>query len=85
MQRSRAIENGTFVISAAQGGDHEDGRSTYGHSIVVNPWGEIVAELENDEPGVLVTEIDLAEVEKARQKVPSLKNGRSYRLEKSEH
>lgn len=78
--RSRAIENGAWVIAAAQGGEHEDGRTTYGHSLVINPWGETVAELDHDEPGVLVAEIDLDEVKRARSKVPNLLNGQSFEL-----
>lgn len=78
LQRSRAIENGAFVISAAQGGDHEDGRETYGHSIIINPWGEIIAELDHEEPGFISTEINLNEVHAARQKIPNLKNVRDF-------
>ena len=81
LQRSRAIENGAFMIAAAQGGDHEDGRETYGHSVIVNPWGEIIAELDHEEPGYISTEIDLNEVAKARQKIPNLANARDFSLE----
>lgn len=81
LQRSRAIENGAFIISAAQGGDHEDGRETYGHSVIINPWGEIIAELAHEEPGFISSEIDLNEVMKARQKIPNLKNARKFNLE----
>ena len=81
LQRSRAIENGAFLISAAQGGDHEDGRETYGHSVVINPWGEIIAELAHEEPGFVVAEIDLNQVFQARQKIPNLKNSREFNLE----
>ncbi|MCP5086327.1 MAG: carbon-nitrogen hydrolase family protein [Rhodobacteraceae bacterium] len=79
--RSRAIENGAFMIAAAQGGDHQDGRETFGHSLIVNPWGEIIAEIGHDEPGVVVAEIDLDEVRQARAKIPNLVNGRAYTLE----
>ena len=78
LQRSRAIENGAFVISAAQGGDHEDGRETYGHSVIINPWGEILAELASEEPGFISAEIDLSEVRQARQKIPNLANAREF-------
>lgn len=78
LQRSRAIENGAWMISAAQGGVHDDGRETYGHSIIVDPWGRIAAEIANDEPGVTVAEIDTAQASAARQKVPNLKNGREF-------
>ncbi len=76
--RARAIETGAFVIAPAQGGKHEDGRTTYGHSLIVNPWGEIVAELDHDEPGVLVKDIDLDEVAAAREKVPAWSALRSF-------
>lgn len=79
--KARAIENGAYMIAAAQGGKHEDGRETFGHSLVVNPWGEIIAELDNDEPGYLVAEIDLNEVSKARKKIPNLRNNRAFELE----
>ena len=58
--RARAIENGAFVVASAQGGKHEDGRETYGHSLIADPWGAVVAEADHDEPGVVVAEIDLA-------------------------
>jgi predicted amidohydrolase len=76
--RARAIENGAWVIAAAQGGLHEDGRETYGHSLVVDPWGRIVAELAGDEPGILYAEIDTAAVAEARRKIPNLKNAREF-------
>jgi len=79
--RTRAIENGAYMIAAAQGGKHEDGRETFGHSLVVNPWGEIIAELEHDEPGVLLADIDLMDVKKARNKIPNLANSREFLLE----
>jgi len=81
LQRARAIENGAFVISAAQGGVHEDGRETYGHSLIVNPWGRVIAEADNDEPGVIVATLALDEVKAARAKIPNLKNSRTYRVE----
>ena len=81
LQRARAIENGAFVISAAQGGVHEDGRETFGHSIMVDPWGRIIAEADNDEPGVIVATLSLDEVKAARSKIPNLKNARDYRVE----
>lgn len=81
LMRSRAIENGAFMIAAAQGGDHQDGRETYGHSLIVNPWGEIIAEIENEDPGYVVTDIDLAEVTKARSKIPNLANSREFVLQ----
>ncbi|WP_181704483.1 carbon-nitrogen hydrolase family protein [Chthonobacter rhizosphaerae] len=80
LQRARAIENGCYLASAAQGGVHEDGRETFGHSIVVDPWGAVVAELDHDEPGVLFADIDLAAVAAARGRIPSLKNERPFGL-----
>jgi predicted amidohydrolase len=77
--RARAIETGAFVLAAAQGGTHENGRSTYGHSMVVSPWGEVLAEAGED-PGVIFVEIDLGESEAARARIPSLKHGRSFEI-----
>ncbi len=79
LNRARAIENTCYVMSAAQGGKHENGRETYGHSIVVDPWGRIVAE-GGQEPGVIFAEIDPAAVAAARAKVPSLQHGRRFEV-----
>lgn len=76
--RSRAIETGSFMIAAAQGGDHEDGRSTYGHSLIINPWGEVIAEVIGEEPGFALAEIDCAQSQAARGKVPNLANKRNF-------
>jgi len=76
--RARAIETGSYVVAAAQGGSHPNGRATYGHSLVVDPWGRVVAELDHDEPGVLVAEIALAEVAEARRRGPALANARDF-------
>ena len=78
--RSRAIENGAFVIAAAQGGIHEDGRETYGHSVIVDPWGRILAEADHDEPAVIVADVAVNESRKARAKIPNLSNRRSFDL-----
>ena len=78
--RARAIENGAYLIAAAQGGKHEDGRETYGHSMVVDPWGAVVAEAEHDEPGVIVADIDIAQVAASRRKVPNLSNARPFEV-----
>ncbi len=78
LQRARAIENGAFLISAAQGGLHEDGRETYGHSLIVSPWGKVLVEADHAEPGVIVAGIDVAESAAARAKVPNLKNAREF-------
>ncbi len=73
--RARAIETGAFVIAAAQSGQHEDGRQTYGHSLVVNPWGEVILDM-GDAPGTALVEIDLDEVTAARARIPSLQHAR---------
>ncbi len=78
--RARAIETGSYVIAAAQGGHHPNGRATYGHSLIVDPWGRLVAEFEHDEPGVLVAEIDPQQVSEARQRIPALRNARDFAL-----
>ena len=75
--RARAIETGCFVFAAAQGGVHETGRSTYGHSLIVSPWGDILGEA-GTEPGVITAEIDPAEVAAVRQRVPALEHVRSF-------
>jgi predicted amidohydrolase len=76
--RARAIETGAFILAPAQGGRHEDGRSTWGHSMIVDPWGKIVAKLDHDEPGVIVTDIDLDQVAEARAKIPAWQGGREF-------
>lgn len=76
--RARAIETGAFVLAAAQGGNHEGGLATWGHSMVVAPWGEILALADHDEPCVLTTELDLALVDKARLAIPALANARAF-------
>lgn len=76
--RARAIETGAFVIGPAQGGFHEDRRGTYGRTLAVAPWGEIVGKLDHDEPGVLMVDLDLNEVAKARAAIPNLKNARAF-------
>jgi predicted amidohydrolase len=75
--RARAIETGAFVVAAAQGGHHEDGRDTYGHSMIVDPWGKIVAEA-GTEPGVIVATIDPEASVTTRQRLPSLANDRAF-------
>ncbi len=80
LNRARAIENGCFVIAAAQGGRHENGRETYGHSLVIDPWGRVVAE-GGTEPGIVMAEIDPAAVVAARAKVPSLQHGRRFEVQ----
>ncbi len=75
--RARAIETGSWVFAAAQCGEHAAGRQTYGHSIIVDPWGHVVAETGN-EPGLIMAEIDPAQAEKARRAIPALVNARPY-------
>ena len=79
LMRARAIENTAFVFAAAQGGRHEDGRDTFGHSLVVDPWGRILAEGDTD-PGVVMAKIDTAEVTAARGRIPSLQHGRRFEV-----
>ena len=79
--RARAIENGAFVVAAAQGGLHQDGRETFGHSLIVDPWGRVLAEADHDEPGIILADIDLAHSIAARQKIPNLKNARDFSTE----
>jgi predicted amidohydrolase len=78
--RARAIETGAFVLAATQGGLHESGRVTFGHSLVVSPWGEILAEA-GEEPGVIFADIDLAASAEARARIPALKHGREFEVE----
>jgi predicted amidohydrolase len=80
LQRARAIENGAFVISAAQAGRHADGRETYGHSIIVAPWGELLAEAGADGPEIIIADIDPRRSAAARDRIPALKNERPFAL-----
>jgi predicted amidohydrolase len=82
LHRARAIETGSFMISAAHGGLHEDGRETFGHSLIVDPWGRILAEAAID-PGVILAEIDVAEVDRARGRIPALQHARPFTVEVS--
>ncbi|MGQ4275365.1 carbon-nitrogen hydrolase family protein [Terrihabitans sp. B22-R8] len=77
--RARAIETGSFVLAAAQAGAHEDGRETYGHSLIVDPWGRVLAE-GDAEPGVVVAEIDPSLVDEARGRIPVLEHGRRFAM-----
>ncbi len=80
--RARAIENGAFVLAAAQGGRHEDGRETYGHSLIVDPWGRVLAEAPDAEPQLVIAKIDTALVGEARGKVPNLRNARQFEMQR---
>ena len=82
--RARAIETGSFVIAPAQGGLHEDGRRTWGHSMVVGPWGEIIAELDHDEPGILSARLDMRKSAEARRRVPALEHDRVLAFDQPE-
>ncbi len=77
--RARAIENGCFVFAAAQAGLHENKRETFGHSLIVDPWGVVLAE-SGVEPGVVLATIDPAKVESARKSIPSLQHGRRFSI-----
>jgi predicted amidohydrolase len=79
LMRARAIENGCYVMAAAQGGTHEDRRETFGHSIVVDPWGKVLAE-SGIEPGVVMATIDPAQVALVRGRIPSLQHGRRFEI-----
>ena len=74
LQRARAIETGSFIIAAAQSGTHADGRMTFGHSLIVNPWGEIIAEAETPNSQLVLSEIDLSEVKLARKAISAWKS-----------
>jgi predicted amidohydrolase len=80
LMRARAIETGCWVMAAAQGGMHEVGRATYGHSLVVAPWGEIVAEADGTTTSVTFADIDLAKVAEARGRVPALEHDRPFEI-----
>ena len=76
--RARAIETGSFVLAPAQGGFHADGRGTWGRTLAVGPWGEVLGKLDHDEPGVLLVDLDLTDVAKARLAIPTLANARDF-------
>jgi len=78
--RARAIETGSFVLAAAQGGTHESGRQTYGHSLIVSPWGEVLAEAGTD-PGIIVAGLDLAAADLSRARIPALRDDRAAGVE----
>ena len=76
--RARAIETGAFVLAPAQGGAHEDGRQTWGRSLIIGPWGEVIARADHDEPGVLHARLDLSAVDRARASIPALRHDRDF-------
>lgn len=77
LMRARAIETGCFIFAAAQGGKHENGRETFGHSLIVDPWGTILAE-GGTEPGIVMAQIDPAKVGSVRRSIPSMQHGRRF-------
>ena len=79
--RARAIENGVYIIAAAQAGVHEDGRETFGHSMIIDPWGRVLASAGGTGEAVVIAEVDIAAVKSTHQKIPNLRNGRTFTLE----
>jgi predicted amidohydrolase len=77
LQRARAIETGCFILAPAQCGTHAEGRQTFGHSLIVDPWGRVLAD-GGEEPGFVIAEIDPAKVAEARGKIPSLNHDRDF-------
>ena len=77
--RARAIETGSFVLAPAQGGRHESGRETFGHSLIVSPWGEVLAQA-GTEPGIVIADLDLAQADLARARIPALAHDRAFPL-----
>lgn len=75
--RARAIETGSYMIAPAQVGEHEGGRKTYGHSMIINPWGKVIAELEEGE-GIITAEINKSDIDKVRGMIPCLTHDREY-------
>lgn len=76
--RARAIETGSYILAPAQCGSHPGKRKTFGHSMIINPWGKIIQVREEDTPGFIMSKIDLVNVSKARSAIPSLEHDRSY-------
>ena len=82
--RARAIENGAFIIAPAQCGQNSEKRRTYGHSMIINPWGEILAEM-GEEPGFITADIDTDEIVRRRQQIPNLRNNRDFTFSSSDN
>ena len=78
--RARAIETGCYIIASAQAGEHENGRQTWGHSMIIDPWGKIINKLENPEPAIIIANIELEKIVKARQNIPNLKKIANFSL-----
>lgn len=81
--RARAIETGCFVLAPAQCGSHEGGRKTHGHSMIISPWGTILSEIKDDNPGFINETINFEAVSKARQAIPSLQHDKNYEFKKT--
>ncbi len=79
--RARAIETGSYVLASAQVGEHENGRKTYGHSMIINPWGEVV-ECKAEGQGFIITDLDVEAIKKARSAIPALTHDKHYNVEK---
>ena len=84
LMRARAIETGCYVISPAQSGTHAHGRQTFGHSLVVSPWGEIIGDAGTNSPSFILVDIDPLKVAEARNMIPFLKHDRTFTLEVQE-
>lgn len=72
--RARAVENACYVVAPAQCGTHPGGRETYGHSLIIDPWGEIIAEAPGDQPGVIMAAVDTARIAQVRAQIPVLQH-----------
>ena len=77
LQRARAIETGSYVLAPCQCGEHAGGRKTYGHSLIVDPWGRVLAD-GGEQPGYVLAEVEPAQVHEARQMIPSLRHDRGF-------
>jgi deaminated glutathione amidase len=77
--RARAIETGCFLLAPAQSGHHDDGRDTFGHSLAINPWGEVIADA-GETLGPLLVDIDLGQIATARGRIPALQHDRTYTI-----
>jgi predicted amidohydrolase len=76
--RARAIETGAYILAPAQGGVHEDGRETWGRTMIIDPWGEVIEKLDHDKPGMIMADIDMGKVAEARRRIPSLTHVREF-------
>jgi deaminated glutathione amidase len=79
--RARAIETGCFILAPAQVGTHDEGRLTYGHSLIIAPWGEVLADAGGEAPGFIIADLDLSKTDEARGMVPALKHDRAFQVE----